>query len=133
MKAERKSDIVFLAPALATIGDQHVFAPKLQPVRTQQQQAFVDEPVTPRIAVMIGLQPGRIVDIAAKQLNLIDAAAQLAIWQDRGAVAVFYAKRAVGGGCAETARQLGRYGGANQASTAAIGDDAAIAVGKFKR
>ena len=131
VKAQREP-LVALAPG-ARGGEQHVLAAQLAPVRRQDQQAAVDQPVAPCIAVMAHLDAAALRRLAPVELDLGHALAQRAVRQDCGRIGVGQDQRRMRRGGAQPARQIGGDRRAGQRRAAAIDDDALVAIGQFER
>src|SRR3546814_6211372 len=75
--------------------DLHVLSTNFPAIRTHQQQTTVNETEPPNISIMADFQTAALLQFLPLQFDLSDAAAQRAIVQDSGAVAVIQNKSAI--------------------------------------
>src|SRR3546814_11592567 len=106
---EANGKICCVRPAPSSRGEQHVLSTNFPAIRTHQQQTTVNETEPPNISIMADFQAAALLQFLPLQFDLSDAAAQRAVVQDSGAVAVIQNKsrsegRRVGKECVSTFR-----------------------------
>src|SRR3546814_4607029 len=103
---EANGKICCVRPAPSSRGEQHVLSTNFPAIRTHQQQTTVSETEPPNISIMADFQAAALLQFLPLQFDLSDAAAQRAVVQDSGAVAVIQNKSAMRRSRAQSLRQV---------------------------